>query len=675
MEELTERLSLDAFINVKKILKNKRENISVSILNMPVTYDLLTGDSFETIDYTNTAPNTSLYPDSNAVTILPQIWAPRIYGKDLTAFEIASSGKLAISLMDIHTLDVTRSNYGNASYFKNTMVSQSNYSFEFLANQTDLQIMMDALSNNINITAASNVNITARDGDMSLTASNNLNVSVSNNFSVNTLSNINVTSVEGSLSMNTFSNVSVIAREGTFNLSADSNVMTIFSRSNMTIYSSNDLSATSVSNLSLTSTQGSIDLIAFSNASFISQKGTFELSADSNTLSIFSLSNMSVYSSNDLLVTSVSNASLQSTQGSIDLLAFSNASFISQEGTFELSANSNTLSIFSRSNMTIYSSNDLTMDVLSNINVTSYYGNILTYASSNIKFAADGSNVYLNLLVPEDTIQGFAISNIEFQASCNLNLTSLCNMNLTASNINLLVNYDFNLVASNNVTISTSNNLNMNFNNIFLQGNGDIAMTAQSNVKFYISSTSNDPASPIFNIKGDAVEIRGDLLITGSINTSNIFNTTVIQESLKITDKTIVLATSGSNFNLNDGPFDSVITNGGSGIEVDGIPSTWSGYNSNLQAAAEKSIKWEYNTTGVEGLMTAGGLSNESAWVVRGGALHLKSQKIVDGNIHEITFGFRVNELDELELIKTWYDSNASQITTKRVARFGRILV
>lgn len=584
---------------------------------MPVTYDLLTGDSFETIDYTNTAPNTSLYPDSNAVTILPQIWAPRIYGKDLTAFEIASSGKLAISLMDIHTLDVTRSNYGNASYFKNTMVSQSNYSFEFLANQTDLQIMMDALSNNINITAASNVNITARDGDMSLTASNNLDVSVSNNFSVNTLSNINVTSVEGSLSMDTFSNVSVIAREGTFNLSADSNVMTIFSRSNMTVYSSNDLSATSVSNLSLTSTEGSFDFVAFSNASLVAREGTFALSADSNTLSLFS-----------------------------------------------------------RSNMTLYSSNDLIMDVLSNIHVTSYHGDVLTYAASNIKFAADGSNVYLNLLVPEDTIQGFAISNIEFQASCNLNLTSLCNMNLTASNINLLVNNDFSLVASNNITISSSNNLNMNFENMFVQGTGDISMTAASNVQFYISSASNYPSQPIFNINGTAVEIHGDLLITGSINSSNIFNTTVIQESLKITDKTIILATSGSNVgDYNDGPFDSAITNGGSGVVIDGIPSTWTGYSSNLQAVAEKSIKWEYNTTGVEGLMTAGGLSNESAWVVRGGALHLKSQKIVDGNIHEITFGFRVNELDELELIKTWYDSNASQITTKRVARFGRVLV
>jgi hypothetical protein len=42
--------------------------------------------------------------------------------------------------------------------------------------------------------------------------------------------------------------------------------------------------------------------------------------------------------------------------------------------------------------------------------------------------------------------------------------------------------------------------------------------------------------------------------------------------------------------------------------------------------------------------------------------------------VHTITFGFRVNELDELELIKQFYDSNVSATVTKRVARFGRVL-
>jgi hypothetical protein len=207
-----------------------------------------------------------------------------------------------------------------------------------------------------------------------------------------------------------------------------------------------------------------------------------------------------------------------------------------------------------------------------------------------------------------------------------------------------------------------------------MDGKGDMTYSAQSNINFIINSTSNDPSSPVFTITGDQVKVRGDLVITGSINTTDVFNTVVIQESLKVADNLIYLSSVGSNFDLNDGPFDGENTNDHSGIQVDGIPFSASNLDLNIQAAYEKSFKWNYNQTGVEQIGTAEGLMNESFWELMGGGLRMTAKRVVGDNIEEISFGFRIGVEDDLELIKKYYDSNVSSYVTKRVARFGRIL-
>jgi hypothetical protein len=208
-----------------------------------------------------------------------------------------------------------------------------------------------------------------------------------------------------------------------------------------------------------------------------------------------------------------------------------------------------------------------------------------------------------------------------------------------------------------------------------MQGSGDSSFTAQSNIDFFITSSSNDPANPIFTVAGNVVKVRGDLVITGAINTSNIVNTTVVQESLKVQDKVVTLATVGSNFDLADGPTDGIVSNSGAGIAIDGIPASAVNLGSNIQAAYEKSFKWQYGVSGTEGLMTSAGLSNESYWELKGGHLRLTGNKVIGGsNITTVSYSLRINELEEMEMVKTWYDSNVSQYVSKRVARFGRIV-
>jgi hypothetical protein len=218
---------------------------------MPTIYDSLLNDPLpQTIDYTASALNSNLYPDSNTVSVLPTIWAPRIYGKDLTAFEIASSGKLAISLYDIHTIDVNRSNYVNATNWKNSVISQSNYSLELTANASDLQIMMDSYSNNINIKAASNIAMSACNGDMTLFSASNTVMS-NNAYALTAATNIVTNALAGDITTTAQVNVATTATTG-----------------DVTTTAGTDVTTTANNNIGFTATTGNFGITA--NGNFVS---------------------------------------------------------------------------------------------------------------------------------------------------------------------------------------------------------------------------------------------------------------------------------------------------------------------------------------------------------------------------------------------------------------------
>jgi hypothetical protein len=143
----------------------------------------------------------------------------------------------------------------------------------------------------------------------------------------------------------------------------------------------------------------------------------------------------------------------------------------------------------------------------------------------------------------------------------------------------------------------------------------------------------------------------------------------VLQENLKVNDRTLILASVGTGSNEYQ-PLDGLATNDKSGIQIDGFPS---GYNSNVASAYEKSFRWNYGATGMNDLGTSN-MSAEAFWEVLGGSLRITNRKVSGSNVIDTSFGFRVNELDELELTKKFWDSNLSQYRYKRLARFGRIL-
>jgi hypothetical protein len=166
-------------------------------------------------------------------------------------------------------------------------------------------------------------------------------------------------------------------------------------------------------------------------------------------------------------------------------------------------------------------------------------------------------------------------------------------------------------------------------------------------------------------ISPDRINIRGDLWITGSINTNNIINTTVVQETLKVNDKVLLLASEGDE---GGAPTDGSLTNSGAGIIVDGMPTG----ESNV-AMYRKSIQWYYGSAGMADLGTAN-VQSESYWEVLGGGLRITHKKDHYGTLRDLSFTFRVNELDELELVKKYWHVRDQEYKWKRIAKFGKVI-
>ncbi len=630
------------------------------------------------------------------------------------------------SLYTSNNLLVTTSNSASIVTYSNVSVSASLGSLKLYSATSNMSLVMDAatrnttqytsnnlgvsVSNDYNLNVQSNIYIGALAGDFktyadgsnmyltmevatdntTLYTSNDMYLSASNILYVNTQSNVYIGALAGSLKAYAdSSNMYMIMDDTTDNV-------TVFASNNVYVSASNDMNLNASSNINVGALNGSVKL--YSHASNISvvldnttdniniyasnninttasndftlnAKSNVTINAVNNNFTVFASNNFTVTASNDYVLNARSNITEYASKGSWSAYANnSNMYLIMDQPT-------NVVSLYGLKDMNLTSSNTFTLNAQSNVLLNANNGEMLAYASSNLKLTSDASNMYIHMAMPSDVISMYSLSNIALSASNNMFLDAMSNISMTASNFSLLANRNFTLLASNDITITASNQLILNFgstNASFTIGQNS-AFTAESNFNFFIQSASN-PSEAMFSIRNSDVLIRGDIIVTGSINTSNVFSTTVIQESLKVSDKEVTLASVGSNFDPGDGPTDG-IANNGAGIVVDGKPA---GYDSNIPEAYDKTFKWNYGTSGIGGLGTAAGLSNESFWEVKGGSFHLTHQKIVPAGgsniVQDVTMIMRINENDELEICKKWWYTASNAYVTKRVAKFGKIL-
>lgn len=696
-----------------------------------VVYDTFPGTNEEQKYLQGSNVDTSMYPDSNNISVFGPLWLPRVYGKDLTSFEIASSGKIAITINDVHALDISNTTG------KTQLSAKSNDSFEISVSSNSMYMTFDATTDDVSVVASKgDVNVVASN-DLSFTGSNNVNVTALSNVVVSASNAATFTAIQGSMTFKAEQDTMVI------DMNADSNQIYVLSQDgSITVAASNNVTVASSNDILMTASNDYVLTVKEDLSMAIDGTGVFALSANSsnmflvfdgptNTTSLYSSNDVTLQSLNDIYLKGHdSNATLTLGDSNVTLYAISNVALTASNdvhvqaleditltavnSTIGLYANDSRTSIvlntnndivFYSSNDTVFSaSNSFSVTALSNVTVIADNGDIALAAESNVSVYADNSNMLLTMDRNGDALTIYSLSNV-FVTACNaVAIDSRSNVSITASsNIEMFsrsnivantsnsvlitaCNYvtinstsnismatydttlntsnDFIVTACNDVLITAQNDLTLTASNMAFSLTGDLAYRAASNISFYInqSSTSNDPT---FLISPDRVNVRGDLYISGSINTSNIINTTVVEQTLKINDKTILLASEGDE---GGAPIDSALTNGGAGIIVDGLPAS----ESNVELW-RKSIQWDYGTSGMSVLGTDS-ITTEPAWEFLGGGIRVTHKRVIGGEVKDLSFTFRVNEKDELELVKKYWNAATSDYIWKRVAKFGKIL-
>lgn len=174
-------------------------------------YTYLLGDpSYSVKVYSN---NDVGYPNADDhYDVFGTMYLPRVYGKDLTTFEIASSGNIAITLYDKHVLDIDRDSNSSTTYIRaiegeslelsadsNNVwmrLDGSNQTFELFSSN---QIIFTAC-NGIDFGASSgNVTYSSDTGDLVFFARSNVNMTSCNDVYITAYRDIILSAANGSV--------------------------------------------------------------------------------------------------------------------------------------------------------------------------------------------------------------------------------------------------------------------------------------------------------------------------------------------------------------------------------------------------------------------------------------------------------------------------------------------
>jgi uncharacterized protein (DUF2345 family) len=607
---------------------------------------------------------------------------------------------------DDSNVSLTLSNYEATLYAKSNVFIQAEGGDFRLESGNDLSMIVDS---NVNISATDGyMKLVADDSNVSLTLSNyeatfyaksnvfvqaeggDMRLESGNDFSLIVDSNVNMSATDGYMKLVADdSNVSLTLSNYEATLYAKSNVFVQAEGGDFRLESGNDLSMIVDSNINISATDGYMKLVADdSNVSLTLSNYEATFYAKSNVFIQAEGGDFRLESGNDLSMIVDSNVNISATDGYMKLVADdSNVSLTlsNYEATFY--AKSNVFVQAEGGDMRLESGNDTVISANSNLYMAAQDG----YAY----LITDNSNVMLTL--SNNDMDVFAMSNVDITAKQgDFTLTAGNDAYLTAdSNIYMaaLNGYAYLITDNSNVMLTLSNNDMQLFaqSNVVITSSNTFQLRTVKDIN--MSSTENDNTQYVtldntsnvwkagttgtfeFNVDGGKVvtidnsnlRINGNLIITGVVDTQNVTET-----NLYIEDKLMYLAYGPDN--LANGTLDTDgSVNDKSGLLVAGLPA---GRPIESASNYEKSIRWNHSTEGTLALGSSN-VDNEAYWEVKGGALRLTHTKTTaEGNAipnGEISFGFRINHLDEMELFKKYYHNG--QWVTKRVAKFGTALV
>jgi hypothetical protein len=185
--------------------------------------------------------------------------------------------------------------------------------------------------------------------------------------------------------------------------------------------------------------------------------------------------------------------------------------------------------------------------------------------------------------------------------------------------------------------------------------------------------------SSTLSVGGDII-VSGDLDIKGNINSISTTASDLFIEDNTITlNSTNTANSDASNLGLIIGGSNNLVSGGTGTLYFDGLVRNSTLNQLQLDEMTEKKLTWNYNSgyadLGIFQLNnTVDKVQSEPYWELLGSPLHL-SQNVVDdaGDHAKITFAFRMNAEEELEIVKIVEKTVDGSVSTehKRIARFG----
>ena len=645
----------------------------------------------------STAQPFAVYPDNTTVNIFGPLFLPRVYGKDLSAFEIAASGKVAMTLGDVHSFDFTRCNAtSNIS-----IMTQLTDSFNITTSNTTMNF--DAKLGNALMTATSNITLSAPYINLSMTEF----AIVANDISLTAHSNVYISGSNG-INLTSSSNASLLIN------SNDNWNISMYASSNIVASASNDYLATGYTSLTLVGSASNASFVLSNSDAIVSATANISESAGAaysatgfTTVNLIgSNSNVSLLMANNNL-TNVATGNISETASqTFSATGTVNVALSGSAGTATVALSNQSLLLYSASNMVSTTANQYVVGAASNMSLTTTNGTVfIASASNDTSLSMAGYNV--NVTASNGNIMLEAWSNVALYGHSNVLITStnsndyiLLNNN-GQSNIDIYTANKFvvnasNLMAftalSNFTVVSGASNTSFTMNNagsVALAANYNANVTGLSNVylktsvnAISINDTGNTSTQVfmvanknVMTLNSNNLILNGDLQINGIIDS---IYTNVNVNNLSVQDNSITLCTQSNGELLDSGGL-----NDKSGFLISGSNSlggSWTGSNS----PGEKSLLW--NSLGATCDMSNLGTSNaaqEPFWELKGGAFYITTEKpansIVTGSVigSNVSFGFRINDYDELEIVKKYTFSNSTTAAsnyTKKIARFGRIL-
>ena len=231
-----------------------------------------------------------------------------------------------------------------------------------------------------------------------------------------------------------------------------------------------------------------------------------------------------------------------------------------------------------------------------------------------------------------------------------------------------------NVVNTGPMTVGTTSSQTLSFqtnNNeiITILGNGNVGINSTTPTvpldivgDTNISSTTLNITSSNNILTSETSFFTGDIVYSGKLedDDNGDDDLQVINKNVKLSS-TRVLTVDGVN-------------NTPSGVSIEGFPTGVDGTTAttNEKKFYEKSMKWNNGNNASGGILSLGttDVADESYWEFLGGSLKLSHYKSSTTDVFS-SYVFRINENDDLELIKIFRSTDGGSVFFKRIAKFG----